>query len=59
VAQPVDQRTLNRDDALLPARRRRRETPRLTEERVVETSEVDLDGWHLDVEILTQAAQRH
>jgi hypothetical protein len=59
VTQPVHERTLDREDALLPARRRWRETPRLSEERVVETAEVDLDGWHLHVEILTQAAERH
>jgi hypothetical protein len=59
VAQPVHEWTLDREDALLPAWCRRRETPRLSEERVVEAAEVDLDGRHLHLEILTQTAQRH
>jgi hypothetical protein len=59
VAQPVHERTLNREDALLPARRRRRDMPRLPHERMVESSEVDLDGRRLDLQILAQRAKRH
>jgi hypothetical protein len=59
VAQPAHKRTLDRKDALLPAGRRRRDTPRLTDERVVEPAEIDLDRWCLDLQILPQTAERH
>jgi hypothetical protein len=58
VTEAVHERTLDREDALLPAWCRRRNTPRLSEERVVQTAKVDLDGWYLHVEILTQTAER-
>jgi hypothetical protein len=44
-------------DALLPAWRRRRDTPRLSEERVVDPAEIDLDRWRLDLQILAQTAR--
>jgi hypothetical protein len=59
VAQPVHKRTLDRKNALLPAWRRRRDTPRLSDERVVQPAEVDLDRWRLDLQILAQTAVRH
>jgi hypothetical protein len=59
VAQPVNKRPLDREDALLSVWCRWRETPRLTEARVVEAAEVNLDGWHLHVEIVTQTAEGH
>ena len=59
VAQPVNERMLDREDAPLSARRRRCETPCLGDERVFEVAEVGLDGRHLHLEILTQAAERH
>jgi hypothetical protein len=45
VAQPVHEWTLDREDAPLPARCCRRDTPRLADERVAEAAEVDLEGW--------------
>jgi hypothetical protein len=59
VTEAVHERTLDREDALLPTWCRRRNTARLSEERVVQTAKVDLDGWYLHVEILTQTAERH
>jgi hypothetical protein len=59
MAQPVHERTLDREDALLSAWRRRRDTPRLTDEHVIEPAEIDLDRWRLDLQILTQTAKRH
>lgn len=49
VAQPIHERTLDREDALLSAWRRRRDTPRLTNERMIEPAEIDLDRWRLDL----------
>lgn len=59
MAQPVHKRTLDRKDSLLSAWRRRRDTLRLTDERVVEPAEIDLDRWRLDLQILPQTAERH
>jgi len=50
---------LDRKDSLLPPRRRRRETPHLTDEHVVESAETDLNGWKLTFQIVAQAAKCH
>jgi hypothetical protein len=59
VAHPIHERMLDRKDSLLPARRRRCETSRLTDEHVVEPAEIDLNGWKLKFQIVAQATKRH
>jgi hypothetical protein len=41
----IHERKLDREDALLSAWRRRRDTPRLTDKCVIEPTEIDLDRW--------------
>ena len=59
VAQAVDERMLDREDSLLPSWCRRRETPRLSHERVIEFAKIDLYERGLQLQVLAQAAKRH
>ena len=52
MTQAIHERMLDREDALLPTRCRQRKPPRLIDQWMIETAEVDLDRRHIDLEIL-------
>jgi hypothetical protein len=51
VTHPVYKRTVDRKDALLSAGRSRSDTARLSYQRVVKSSEIDLNGWRIDLQV--------
>ena len=59
VTEPVDERVLDRQDPLLPARRRRRDAARLSDEWMVQRSKVNLDRRDAEFQVFADAAQRH
>jgi len=59
VTEPVDERVLDRQDPLLPARRRRRDAARLSDEWMVQRSKVNLDRSDAEFQVFADAAQRH